>query len=77
MNFLLKLLKAKKRNEIRGGKLWEITRLWGMDISKVEMELAKPIALIKPSGGQVESMRVHIIKGEDNVTNLTKNPELL
>jgi len=48
-----------------------------MDISKVEMELAKPIALIKPSGGQVESMRVHIIKGEDNVTNLTKNPELL
>ena len=25
MNFFLNLLKAKKRNEIRGGKLWEVT----------------------------------------------------
>ena len=77
MNFVLKLLKAKQRNEIRHGKLWEVTRLWGMDISKVEQEPVKPLAREKPTGGKVESVRVHILKGENNVTNLTKDPDLL
>jgi hypothetical protein len=77
MNFFLKLFKAKKRHEIQGGKLWEITRLWGRDISKVEQEVAQPEPFKKPEGGTVDVMRVHVIKGEDNVTNLTKNPELL
>lgn len=77
MNLFLKLLNAKKRNEIRQGKLWEVTRLWGMDISKVEQEPAKPVLLVKPTGGHVESVRVHILKGENNVTNLTKDPNLL
>jgi hypothetical protein len=77
VNFLLKLFGAKKRHEIRGGKLWEITRLWRMDISQVEQEVAQPEPFKKPEGGQVDAMRVHIIKGENNVTNLTKNPELL
>jgi len=77
MNFLLKLLKAKKRNEIRDGKLWEITRLWGIDVQKVELEPAKPLPREKPVGGHVESVRVHILKGEDNVTNMTKNPDLM
>jgi len=73
----LKLLKEKKRNEIRDGKLWEITSVWGRDIEMVEMEVAQPEPFVKPEAGQVEAMRVHIIRGEDNVTNLTKNPELL
>lgn len=78
MSFLLKLLKAKKRNEIRGGKLWEITRLWGLDVLTVEQEVAKPEPLIRRREDcKVDAMRVHIIKGEDNVTNLTKKPELL
>ena len=51
MNVLLKILKAKTRNEIRGGKLWEITRLWGMDISTVEKEVAKPAPFVRPEGG--------------------------
>lgn len=77
MNFLLKLLKAKKRNEIQAGKLWEITQVWGFDVSKVEQEIAQPEPFKKPEGGQVDAMRVHIIKGENNVTNLTKDPNLL
>jgi hypothetical protein len=77
VNFLLKLLKAKTRNEIRGGKLWEITRLWGMDIRTMEKEVAKPAPFVRPEGGNASEMRVHIIKGEDNKTNLTKNPDLL
>jgi hypothetical protein len=77
VNFLLKVLKAKKRNEIRGGKLWEITRLWGMDVSKAVVEPAKPLPRAKPTGGHVEAVRVHVLKGEDNVTNLTKNADLL
>lgn len=77
MNFLLKLLKAKNRHEIRSGKLWEVTRLWGMDISTVEQEVIQPEPFKKPEGGTLDAMRVHVIKGEDNVTNLTKNPELL
>jgi hypothetical protein len=77
VNFFLKLLGAKKRNEIRGGKLWEITRLWGMDISKVEQEPAKPLPREKPAGGHVESIRVHVLKEEDNVTNLTKKADLI
>lgn len=77
MNFLLKLLKAKKRNEIRDGKLWEITRVWGMDVQKVELEVAKPAPFVKPEGSAVDAVRVHIIKGEDNVTNLTKDADFL
>jgi hypothetical protein len=77
VNFLLKLLKAKKRNEIRGGKLWEITRVWGMDVLTVEREVAKPEPFKKPEGGKVDAMRVHVIKGEDNVTNLTKDADFL
>lgn len=77
MNFLLKLLRAKKRNEIREGKLWEITRVCGIDLLKVEQELVQPEPLKKPEGGTVDAMRVHIIKGENNVTNLTKDADFL
>ncbi len=78
MNFLLKLLNAKKRQEIRRGKLWEITRIGGFDVRTVELEPAKPLPFNRPTPeGKVDSIRVHIIKGGDNVTNLTKNPELL
>lgn len=78
MNFLLKILKAKKRNEIRSGKLLEITRLWGMDVHTVERPPATPEPFVRPAQvGQVDAIRTHIIKGENNVTNLTKNPELL
>jgi hypothetical protein len=77
VNLFLKLLKAKKRNEIRGGKLWEITRVLGMDVFTAEQEVAKPEPFKKPEGSKVDAMRVHIFKGEDNVTNLTKKPELL
>ena len=77
-NFLLKLLGAKKRNEIRGGKLWEITKLWGYDVAKVEVEPAKPEPLKRPEqSAPVDKMRVHIIKGENNVTNLTKDADFL
>ena len=75
---LLKLLKAKKRNEIRDGKLWEITRVWGRDISVVEQQVAQPEPFKRPEATTpIDKMRVHAIKGENNVTNLTKNPELL
>ncbi len=77
MSIFLKWLKAKKRNEIRNGKLWEITRLWGWDIRKVERQPAQPEPFKKPAGGKVDEIRIHIFKAEDNVTNLTKNPELL
>jgi hypothetical protein len=77
VNFFLKLLKAKKRNEIRGGKLWEVTRVWGIDVLEVKQEPAKPEPFKKPEGGTVDAMRVHFIKGEDNVTNLTKDPDLM
>jgi len=77
MNFFLKLMKAKKRNEIREGKLWEITRVWGFDVSKVEQEPPKPEPFQKPAAGAVDAMRVHIIKGENNVTNLTKDADFL
>ncbi len=77
MDFLLKLLKAKKRNEIRGGKLWEITRVWGHDVREVELEVAKPEPFKKPEGGTVDDMRVHIIADENNVTNLTKDADFI
>lgn len=77
MNFFLKLLKAKKRHEIRGGKLWEITRVLGIDVLEVEREPAKPEPFKKPEGGTVEAMRVHIIKAENNATNLTKDPDFM
>src|ERR1700722_3414276 len=64
VNFFLKLLKAKTRNEIRGGKLWKITRIWGKDAFKAEQELAKPEPFKRPEGGKVDALRVHIIKGE-------------
>ena len=77
MNFFLKLLKAKKRHEIRGGKLWEVTRVWGRDVLVVEQEVAKPEPFKKPEGGTVDAMRVHIIKGTNNVTNLTKDADFM
>jgi hypothetical protein len=77
VNFILKLLKAETRNEIRNGKLWEITRIWGRDVFEAEREPAKPEPFKKPEGGKVDALRVHIIKGENNVTNLTKNADLL
>jgi len=77
MNFFLKLLKAKKRNEIRDGKLWEVTRVWGFDVLEVEKEPAKPEPLKKLEGGTVDAMRVHVIKGENNVTNMTKDADFL
>jgi len=77
VNFVLKLLHAKRRHDIRKGKLWEITKVWGIDVFKEEKQPAKPEPLKKPEGGTVDAMRVHIIEGEDNVTNLTKKPELL
>jgi len=51
MDFLLKLLGAKKRMKIQGGKLWEITRLWGFDLRKIEREPAKPEPFIPPERG--------------------------
>jgi len=78
VDFILKLLKAKKRQEIRGGKLWEITQVWGRDIKIVELEVAKPEPLVRrPEDAKLQAIRVHVIKGEDNVTNLTKDPDLL
>jgi len=74
---LLKLFKVKKRNEIRNGKLWEITTVWGFAVFKVERKPAEADPFIKPEGGAVDKMRVHVIAGENNVTNLTKEPELL
>ncbi len=74
----LKLFGAKTRNEIRNGKLWEITKLWGFDLVKTEVEPAKPEAFKKPEeSAPVDKMRVHIIKGENNVTNLTKDADFL
>jgi hypothetical protein len=77
VNLFLKLLKAKNHNEIRGGKLWEVTRVWGMDVLKTEQDVAKPEPFKKPESGTVEGMRVHILKDEDNLTNLTKKADLL
>ena len=77
MDFLLKLFRAKKRHEIRDGKLWKITRVWGRDVHQAELEVAKPEPFNKPEGGKVDAMRVHIIKGENNVTNLTKDADFL
>ena len=77
VNFVLKLLKAKSRDEIRAGKLWEITTHWGMDIRTVEKEVAKPAPFVRPEGGKVDKVQVHIISDENNKTNLTKNPDLL
>jgi len=77
MNIFLRLLNAKTRNEISNGKLWEITQLWGMDIAKKEGEVAKPEARRKVEGGTVTSVRVHAIKNEDNITNFTKQTDLL
>ena len=80
MNFsrqLLKFLKAKERNEIRGGKLLKITQLWGRDVLEDEQELVQPEDFKRPERGKVDAMRVHIIKGENNVTNLTKDADFL
>jgi len=77
VNFVFRLLGAKSRNEIRGGNLWEITRLWGKDICKFRKEAPKPAPFVRPEGGKADGMRVHILKGEDNKTNLTKKPDLL
>jgi len=77
VKFLLKILGAKTRNEIRGGKLWEITRLWGKDRMITMVEPAKPAPFVRPQGGKVEGIRTHAIKDQDDVTNLTKKPELL
>ncbi len=74
---LRKLLGAKKREEIRAGKLWEITRFWGFDVRWVEKEVAKPDPFVKPEAMEVDKMRVHVIRPENNDTNLTKDPDLL
>jgi hypothetical protein len=74
---LLKLLGAKKREEIRGGKLWEITRLWGFDLLTIEKEVAQPRPFVKPDPMPVDKMRVHTILPENNATNLTKDPDLV
>ncbi len=77
-NLLLKIFKGETRNEIRGGKLWEITKLWGYDMREVEVEPAKGEPLKRPSEiTAVDKMRVHVIKGENNVTNLTKDADFL
>ena len=77
MNIFLKLFKAKTHNEIRDGKLWEVTRVWGRDIKRVQLEVAQPEPFKRPEGGAVDAMRVHLIKGENNVTNLTKDADFL
>lgn len=77
MKFILKLLKAKERNEIRNGRLWKITRVWNIDVITEEQDLIQPEAFKKPEGGTVDAMRVHIIKGENNVTNLTRDADFL
>jgi hypothetical protein len=77
MNIFMKLLGAKTRNEISNGKLWEVTSLWGMDLGKKEAEVAQPEARRAVEGGTVKSVRVHIIKNDDNITNLTKQTDLL
>jgi hypothetical protein len=74
---LLKLLGAKKREEIRDGKLWDITRLWGYDVLTVKKEVAQPVPFVKPEPMAVDKMRVHIILPENNATNLTKDPDLV
>ena len=77
MSFLLRILKAKTRIEIKGGKLWEITRLWGMDVRTVEKEIPKADPFVRPEGGKIEDVRVHVLKDDNNATNLTKSPDLL
>jgi hypothetical protein len=77
VNFLLKLFNVKIRNEIRKGKLWQITRIWGIDVLTTRKKVAKGIPVVKPESGTIDAMRVHVIGGENNVTNLTKSPELL
>jgi hypothetical protein len=77
MNFLVKLFNGKVREEIRNGKLWQITRIWGIDVLRTQKEVAEGIPMVKPKSGKIDVMRVHVIGGENNVTNLTKNPELL
>jgi hypothetical protein len=49
----------------------------GIDVLEVEREPAKPEPFKKPEGGTVEAMRVHIIKAENNATNLTKDPDFM
>lgn len=77
MNLFFKLLKAKSRNEIRGGKLWEITRLWGIDVLRVERKPAEAEPRKKREEAEVDAMRTHVIKRENNVTNLTKDADFL
>ena len=77
MAFLLRLLRAKKRHEIRKGKLWEISSLFGLDIHKIERQPVEGIPLERGEAMPVEKMRVHLLKPENNVTNLTKKADLL
>ena len=77
MNVFLKLLKAKKRNEIRNGKLWEVTRVFGVDVVEVEQEPFPPEPLVKPEPAPIDNVRNHHLKKEDDVTNLTKNADLI
>jgi len=71
------MLGGKTRNEIRNGKLLEITRLWGKDRIMTIVEPAEPAPFVRPQGGKVEGLRVHVIKDQDDVTNLTKKPDVL
>ena len=75
--WLLKQLGAKKRNEIRQGKLWEITSVFGYDVIVAEIQPAQADAFVKPEAMSVDKMRVHVIKPPDNVTNLTKDVDFL
>jgi hypothetical protein len=77
VNMWLRLLQAKKRNEIRDGKLWEITRVWGMDVKRVEKEPPKADPFKRPEGGDVKAVRVHVLAGENNVTNITKQSDVV
>jgi hypothetical protein len=75
--FVLKLLGAKKRTLIRDGKLWEITSVFGKDISTVEQAPVQAAEFRKPEPITTGELRVHVILPENNVTNHTKHPDLL
>jgi len=49
----------------------------GIDVLRMEKKPAEPEPFVKPEGGKVEAMQVHTLKKEDDVTNLTKDAELI
>ena len=78
MNFVLKLLNAKQRNEIRKGKLYKVTRVAGLDVwrSRQKPVEAAPLNIVHEEC-KIEAMQVHQLKNLDDVTNLTKNTDLM